>query len=625
MRQPTPARLLAAFALTTLGVATFAPLGCGGSPEGGLSGIAGNDGGGIPPGPAPGTDSGPLPPPPPPPPPPTDGGETPSPTVDGGGVFADANSVGDATGCTNTPPVRGPYPRVCKAATTNECDGAHDFPGLTNGGGGNGYDDDCDGLVDEGCDCPSPGVTKTCFLVSGAQIDPATREPVGWCRSASRGTVDCIGQEFPKWSGQCRGASPPFQDDKCAPGDYDCDGRDQNSFTRDCTCVTDAITCPTTPFETVPYPNAQNLPLKIDAGLWFRNPSSAAQATNWKWALRGGDCDNIQPHPSFGLYATPNGTGNPLGRTVSTLGVAANERGREATQADGVTSVVYPAFSLSGDYIMDVSLQFGGQTYTCSLNIKAKGPGLRAEACWDTMGNTDVDLHMVKVNTASCATPGWSGTCASQDCLWSNCRPDAAGMTRWYTPSPTTACVGWGSLATAACPNPRLDRDNIACDRTQQNPAGTGSIPFPIPLPIPLPAENNFCGSENINVDAPQNGDTFAVGTVLYSGNQAKPHINVYCNGQRIVSAGYNPLTGSHYPVLRESGGDHGDLWKFGLVKVTGSGANMQCTVTTTKSTNPVQNKDGSTSYCVDIGGNSTKNLWKNASVANTADGLCFH
>ena len=622
MRSPSsPVRVFGAFAVASLAAVTFAPLGCGGSSDGlgavtrdGGGGVVvppDEDGGGVVIPVDPGSD---------------DGGTTGGPDDGGGPIFADADITPDATGCTNTPPTRGPYPHTCKPATTNECDGAHDFSGFANNGTGNGYDDDCDGLVDEGCACPSPGVTKTCFLVPGSQIDGTSKEPVGWCKTASRGTVDCVGQEFPKWSGVCRGASPPFADDKCAPGDYDCDGRDLNSFTKDCSCQTDAITCPTAPFITAPYPNPANLPLKIDASLWFGTPSNAAQATNWTWTMRGGDCDNIQPHPSFGIYKTNSGAAAPLGRTVTNLGPGQNEHGRQVTQAqDGVTSSVYPAFSLSGDYVMDVSLDFAGQHYTCSLNIKAQGPGLRAEACWDTMGNTDVDLHMAKVNGfSSCAHPGWSDTCASEDCLWSNCKSDQAGMSRWYAASPTTACVGWGSLASGACPNPRLDRDNISCTTTQQNPNGTAALP--IPFPFPLPATSDFCGSENINVDNPNSGDTFAVGTVLYSGTSAKPHINVYCNGQRIVSAGYNPLTGSNFPVLRESGGDNGDFWKFGLVKVTGSGANIACDVTTTTSVTPIGNKDGSTSFCVDKGAaNSTTYLSRSGGTPSLATDLCFH
>ncbi len=620
MKSLSSIRLLSLLTVAGLAAATFAPLGCGGSTEGlGTSGGARDSGGGILPIDDPDTapplfDPGDAS---------VDGGEAPD---SGGPVFADASVNPDASGCTNTPPVRGPYPHTCKAATANECDAAHDFPSQPNGATGNGFDDDCDGLVDEGCSCASPGVTKLCFMVPGSQVNPATREPVGWCTQASRGTVDCVGQEFPKWSGVCRGASPPFQDDKCAPGDYDCDGLALNSFTKDCTCLTDAITCPTTPFITAPYPNPANLPLKLDASQWFSVPANAAQASNWSWTLRGGDCDNIQPHPSFGIYKTNSGAGAPLGRTVTNLGAARNEHGRQVTQAqDAVTSSVYPAFSLSGDYVMDVAMDYGGQHYTCTLNIKAKGPGVRAEACWDSMGSADVDLHMAKVNGfTGCARPGWSNSCPSQDCLWSNCRPEDTGMSRWYAASPSSACVGWGSLASGACPNPRLDRDNISCERSDQNPAGTG-IPFPFPLPIPIPLSSNFCGSENINVDNPNNGDTFAIGTVLYSGAVSKPHINIYCNGQRIVSAGYNPLTGSNFPVLRESGNDHGDFWKFGLVKVTGSGANITCDVTTTKSLTPIANKDGSTSYCVDKAvANSTTYLARSG-TPTVANDLCFH
>ena len=37
----------------------------------------------------------------------------------------------------------------------NECDGHHDLPGFpSNGAGGNGFDDNCNGLVDEGA-CPT--------------------------------------------------------------------------------------------------------------------------------------------------------------------------------------------------------------------------------------------------------------------------------------------------------------------------------------------------------------------------------------------------------------------------------------------------------------------------------------
>jgi len=600
------ARGFGAFVLVAIGGATFLPLGCGSSSSTGLqqsdSGVT----------PAADTDAGEDS---------TDAG-----FLDGGGLLNDAD-IDAGFGCTTTPKGPGPLHRTCRAATTNECDGLNEDASLPNGANGNGFDDDCDGLVDEGCSCGSPGTTKDCFLVPPSQTSNVTHKPVGWCTENAKGSVACVRQgEFSVWGGTCRGAQPPFATDKCARGDFDCDGEDQNPTGVDCSCKSDLVQCPTAPFVTAPYPPPSALPLKIDAKDWLVDPNLLSQASGWKWTLRGGDCDNIAPSPSFALFPTAVGSGTPPGSVVTNIGAGNNEKGRQVTQAGGVSNVVYPAFSLSGDYILDMEVTVQGQPYKCSSKIEVRAPGLRAEACWDTMGNTDVDLHMAKVNGySSCAHPGWSDSCASEDCLWSNCKSDQAGMSRWYAASPTTACVGWGSLASSACPNPRLDRDNISCVTTEQNPNGTSS-PLPFPFPFPIPASSNFCGSENINVDNPTSGDTFAVGTVLYSGASAKPHINVYCNGQRIVSAGYNPLNGSNFPVLRESGGDNGDFWKFGLVKVTGSGANIACDVTTTKSVTPIGNKDGSTSFCVDKGAaNSTTYLSRSGGTPSVANDLCFH
>src|SRR5215831_18817127 len=131
-----------------------------------------------------------------------------------GSIDAEPSCTPDAGG-------PGPVTRVCMGATNNECDGKHDLPGFAaNGTGGNGFDDDCDGLVDEGCECVAPGITKDCYLVPASQT--AAGSPVGWCAQNSKGTVDCIknSNEFNgTWSGQCRGAQPPFPDDICAKGD----------------------------------------------------------------------------------------------------------------------------------------------------------------------------------------------------------------------------------------------------------------------------------------------------------------------------------------------------------------------------------------------------------------------
>jgi hypothetical protein len=142
------------------------------------------------------------------------------------------------------PPPPGPIPHLCVPDTIFECDGLSDSnPSRPNGDFGNGFDDDCDGSVDEGCGCDTDaalGATKQCWLVPANQIDPAGT-PVGWCRTFSHGTVTCTRSPGDAtrlvWSGRCEGASPPFFSDVCAPGDFDCDGAEGNSRVEDCTCA----------------------------------------------------------------------------------------------------------------------------------------------------------------------------------------------------------------------------------------------------------------------------------------------------------------------------------------------------------------------------------------------------
>lgn len=425
----------------------------------------------------------------------------------------------------------------------------------------------------------------------------------------------------PVWGGTCRGAQPPFGNDKCARGDFDCDGEDQNPVGVDCSCGADLVQCPTAPYVTAPYPTPGALPLRIDAKDWLADPNLLPQTSGWKWSLRGGDCDNIAPQPSFALYPSADGTGAPPGSVVSNLGASGRERGRVFTPtpvasdagAANVGNIVYPAFALSGDYILDMEVTVRGQPYKCSSKIEVRAPGLRAEACWDTMGGTDVDLHMVKVDGfgASCPVLGWSDQCASQDCYYGNCRNSSSSMTRWAPDTPASNCIGWGSAATGgSCKNPRLDRDNVSCSTSQANPN----------------ASSGFCGTENINIDNPPAGSMYAIATILFSGSTTKPHVNVYCNGKRIVSAGYDPISGQNFPVLVTSGSNNGDMWKFGLVSVSQGANGIECTVETTRSQVPDSQRDGSTSFCVNrTVTNSTKWLTPTGTRPLDAGVLCFH
>ena len=50
----------------------------------------------------------------------------------------------------------------------------------------------------------------------------------------------------------------------------------------------------------------------------------------------------------------------------------------------------------------------------------------------------------------------------------------------------------------------------------------------------------------------------------------------MYCNGKRVVSAGYDPISGQQFPVLQTSGGNSGDMWKFGVVSVANGTTDKQ-------------------------------------------------
>ncbi len=600
--------------------------------------------------------------------------------------FNDATVHVDAFTCLEDAGAPGPGPvqHTCIIYPTsgdddNECDGHHDLAGFpANGSGGNGFDDNCNGLVDEGCTCANVGTTKPCYLVPASQTVGGV--PVGWCATNSKGTVDCAqhGEGTPTWSGICRGAQPPYANDICAPGDFNCDGKPENPPGESCACQIVDVVCPTAPLTTVPYPPPSALPLEVNAQDWFNKSLDAGGATNWSWTMTGGDCDNILPNPTFGLYPTANGTGDPVGTTSTTLGSSGKQHGTVAVEPT-VTSVVYPAFSLSGDYILIGSFDYDGKAYSCSLQIHVRAPGLRAEGCWSTEGQgDDVDLHMAKVNGfPQCASKNqiaWSnikcGTAfqpQNEDCYYDDCWTGVAtgsgtptaftDVVDWgYPSSPAASCKGWGSQNTGtSCGNPRLDRDanglSGICDPTLVNPNG-------------ISAKGPFCGPENINLDNPASGDQFAVGIRFYTKNSPKAdnamtHVNLYCNGERVYSGGYDPVAGNNYPQLITQGEDGnpsmpilkegGDMWKVALVTTTygnagvdagaeaGSGGAsdagpdaLHCLVVPTKSKVPDPPRDGDAGpYCVDNATLNTANsqvyLVDGGGVPPNADSLCYH
>jgi hypothetical protein len=545
----------------------------------------------------------------------------------------------NVTGCgfpqdAGTPPVR----KRCAPATVNECDGPTDTfntsvgVNVPNATGGNSYDDDCDGFVDEGCACAAKGITKECWLVPPSMKTAATGNPAGWCAFNSVGSVDCAGLGSPQWSGQCRGASPPADHDSCSAGDFNCDGLERNNDQQGCRCAVD-LNCPTTPLRLAPFPNPRAL-TGITGANWLPDAGLAQQTTNWRWTAIGGDCDNVLPNPTFALYRGRDTTvaGARVGTKTTVVydtsfdppryleDSTSTVRAVRATSGDGFAgATIFPAFSLSGDYVVQGEFDLGPVRYACTQKVEVRAPGVRAELCWDTVGNNDVDLHFARLQDTACTVNGWNSLCAAdggQDCYYANSGPN------WgYADSADSACQGWGSKQNGPCTNPRLDVDNISCNTTVEDPVGGG-----------------FCSPENTNVDAPRDGDTFAVGVVYFGSSAttklAHPHVNLYCNGARVLSTGYNPVTGqTFFPALRTTGGGNGDFWSVATItaRVDG-GALVGCDVQTLPSRFADPTRDGlpvddaGTDYCIDSPQNQTPapnnyNLQGGAFIQNKKDG----
>ena len=540
----------------------------------------------------------------------TGGGVTGGGTGGGGLIEPDAGiNPYDGGGCGPPMPGNPTIRRLCATPTMSECDGPTDSA-LTsgsvpaarlNGTQGNGFDDDCDGEVDEGCFCPANGVTKDCYLVPATQVSDVSGLPVGWCTNNAKGSLDCSGGELATWSGVCRGAQPPALTDSCAAGDYNCDGLSGNNAAEGCMCP-NSVQCPSNTITLAPYPNPNAIPI-IDGSQWITDVAARGRTTNWAWTVLGGDCDNVLPNPTFAIYSQTNSTitGARRGTRTGVRLDATQTPARYVVQANspliGIQATAYgngasggqvfPAFGLSGDYIVQGEFTLDGRSYSCTQKVQVRAPGIRAELCWDNVGSNDVDLHFARLQGNTCTTRGWTTTCMNgngsvQDCYYSTLSscPNGSTTTGWgYTASATTACQGWSSTRTSACSNPRLDRDNVSCTRGETNPTA-----------------GSFCGPENINLDNPNNDDAFVVGVNMYSGSNSKPHVNLYCNGERVVSVGYNPATGqTAFPLLRNSGqGTSGDFWTVATIRAVVAGGNLtSCAVTTIPSRVANASRDG--------------------------------
>jgi hypothetical protein len=144
--------------------------------------------------------------------------------------------------------------------------------------------------------------------------------------------------------------------------------------------------------------------------------------------------------------------------------------------------------------------------------------GLRVELCWDSSTVADIDLYLhTPYGSAPWYRPGSSGVIAGMDgttCNGGNCTPELRfGLTRvdWgYPDSPVADCEAGPSTqafrALGRCPNPRFGLDN-----NQQIASGI---------------------SEIVQLDNPDDGQTFRIMVQNFDNQLAMPSVVVYCAGR---------------------------------------------------------------------------------------------
>lgn len=162
-----------------------------------------------------------------------------------------------------------------------------------------------------------------------------------------------------------------------------------------------------------------------------------------------------------------------------------------------------------------------GRKASCKLEVPVEGVGMRVELCWDTSTTTDLDLFIHNpVDREPWLTPGTTRVIDGLNnttCNTSNAAAELRfGQSRvnWgYADSALSVCntpAFDGFLPGGRCPNPRAADDN-----NQSIATGT---------------------TERMQLDNPLDGQTFRVMVQNFSNQPARPHLFIYCGGQKAAA-----------------------------------------------------------------------------------------